>query len=71
MTGPLQDGSQPIGCEITGIIDDGGLGGAVTSSVPDGCTVTIKTPELSIRKAEDKKKKTDDSADVFCPDFQI
>lgn len=49
------------------------VGGSVflTSSVPDGCTVTIKTPELSIRKAEDKKKKKDDSADVFCPDFQI
>ena len=48
------------------------VGGSVflTSSVPEGCTVTIKTPELSIRKGKGKKS-AGTATEVFLPDFQI
>ncbi len=48
------------------------VGGSVflTSSIPDGCRVTIKTPELTIRKGKGKKKEVT-TTEVFPSDFQI
>lgn len=48
------------------------VGGSVflTSSIPDGCTVTIKTPELSIRKGKGQKK-TSTTTETIEHDFQI
>ncbi len=46
------------------------VGGSVflTSTIPDGCTVTIKTPELTIRKGRDRKPVIDRSIPL---DYQI
>ena len=48
------------------------IGGSVflTNSVPKGCTVTIKTPELSIRKSKAERKRDKSSGPVSL-DFQI
>ena len=48
------------------------IGGSVflTNSVPKGCTVTIKTPELSIRKSKAEREKDKLTGPVSL-DFQI
>lgn len=49
------------------------IGGSVflTSSIPDDCTVTIKTPELAIRHSRGKIKKLEASPEPLALDFQI